>query len=328
MRTALGVLMAIGGMGKAETDPASGATGLPVRVFGASFASSLDADGGRVSFARASEASFFDIRTNRIVTVPADQPRFVGAADKGKPWGFPAGVFLEGPTRNLLLDSSFEGALTNWTFEGRIAREADVRVHGDHGLTVEGPATLTHQPVQVRIFPERCTYLLSLYVRRADGSDMSPHDVVCDGRPIRGPWDARQNSMLPVAKLGAGPWHRVSAIIGNWVSQQRSTPLETNAFVHSFRFRKGSYHVDAAQLEWNPSTPNRYWVYFGPSSYVPTLETPAERAQDSWVRRRPTCCRALHGACRSGVMRWLRAATRTDRSSDCGTDLPLRRSRC
>ncbi|MDD5706633.1 MAG: FlgD immunoglobulin-like domain containing protein, partial [Kiritimatiellae bacterium] len=252
----------------------------PVRVFHRPFVSAIENTGGRVTFARATEASYFDVHADRIVTVPTNTPRFVCTADGEKTWGMPAGILLEGATCNLLLDSSFEGALTNWTFDGEIARRADVGIHGAHGLAVKGPAAINHQPVSVRVYPERCTYYLSLYVRRADGSDMSPQDVVCDSKPVSGPWDSKQNTMLPVARLGTGPWHRVSAVIGNWESQQRSTPPETNAFVHTFRFRAGTYHVDAAQLEWNPSTLNRYWQFFSPSSYVPTADKPAERAQD------------------------------------------------
>ncbi|MDD5705143.1 MAG: FlgD immunoglobulin-like domain containing protein [Kiritimatiellae bacterium] len=254
------------------------------QVFSAPLDASLAATGGVLRFTRPGEATYFDAGKQRIVTAPADVPRFLTVPGGEKRWGAPAGLLLEGATVNLLTDSSFEiaDAPSAWTFTGAVTREAKVGVHGEHGLTIKGPAKVTHLPVKVLIFPHRrCTYLLSLYVRRKDGAAIGPNAIRCFGFPAdNGPWDDRQVIQLEPQRLGDGPWYRVSARIG-YVANQEKTPPQTDMLTYGFSFDGQEYYADAAQLEHAGGSSN-YTVYYDvPTAYVDAGASPVARAAET-----------------------------------------------
>jgi hypothetical protein len=222
--------------------------------FQADWANVLDSTSSNLSYSRASQATYFDVDTQRIVTAGVNDARFVKAPGSDKLWGEKSGLLLEGATTNLLTDSSFE-SLSAWTFTGPVTQEAGVGVHGNYGLYVDarnGRVTIEHSPVQVKIYPENfLTYWLSLYVRRVDGGAITTSSVQCSGRPSdpNSPWDTRQIVQSTPVRLGDGPWYRVSAFVG-YVDNQRPPKNPTNPFIHSFTFDGNEYYVDAAQLEW------------------------------------------------------------------------------
>ena len=157
---------------------AATATGTPPKpVVQIPFASSLAPTGASVRYRRGGSATYFDTRANRIVTVGAHTPRFVATA--AKRWGAGAGLLLERGSANLLLDSSFEVDLAPWTFGKQVVKHAGVGVHGGHGLTVNGPATLTHRAIPLKTPPSQHDYIVSIYVRRRDTAAVQPNDVRC-----------------------------------------------------------------------------------------------------------------------------------------------------
>ena len=71
-------------------------------VFSARLHDSLTTKGSALAFTRDSEACYFDPATDKIVTVPAKTPRFVGVSETN-PWGNSSGILLEGGAINQLL---------------------------------------------------------------------------------------------------------------------------------------------------------------------------------------------------------------------------------
>ena len=227
------------------------------------FASSLEAEGTSLSFGRKSEATYFDIKSTRIVTVPAGEPRFVPAPPK--PWGAARGLLLEVQATNLLLNSSFEGEPAPWRFTGKVEKAKDAGIHGDCALSVTGRATLTHKPISLKTPPSHNQYILSIYVRRRDGGTMSKNEVQCvaESENDKNPW-TRQ---YPCERLGDGPWYR-------FCSTFRTTGFGATPYSCSFKFARGEYIADGAQLEYE------YARSGGPSSYVPSIEGSAKRSPE------------------------------------------------
>jgi len=227
------------------------------------FASTLKAEGVSMKFARGSEATYFDIEKNRIATVPAGTPRFVPAPTKR--WGAPHGLLLEVGAANMLLDSSFEGDLSPWRFTGIVEKRAKAGVHGAQGLAVKGPATIAHQAIALKTPPSFNSYILSIYARRADGGELRNHHVRClaapgaDGEPT--------GKQYAAERLGNGPWYRLCARFTT--SGQGPAPYRC-----LFKFARGEYVVDAAQLEYE-------WARSGgPSAYIPTAAATAKRSAE------------------------------------------------
>jgi hypothetical protein len=206
------------------------------------FASSLAADNGAVlKFSRPGEAMYFDVNTNRIITVPANTPRFV--AGEKKSWGSSGGIFLECETENLLSDSSFEGDLAAWSFTGKVEKRKGAGIHGENGLAITGSTTITHKGLALKTAPAFSDYSLSIYVRRVDGNEVADdeiqYNILLDGKEAM-----TKHLKFYAEKQGGGPWYRFAGLI------RVPGGAEGALFPVVLKFKAGEYIVDCAQLEY------------------------------------------------------------------------------
>ncbi len=239
------------------TDNHPAGNDLPKTVVKVLFGSSLEADKAILGFSRPGGATYFDINTNRIVAVPKNIPRFVEVAEKNL-WGVNKGILLECGAENLLLDSSFEGNLSPWTFQGNVKQQKTIGIHGKHALKVIGPASITYKPISLKTIPAIASiYIASIYIRRIDGASINKGDIQCIAKP-EGAKSAKAKA-FNLARMGNGPWYRCSLPV-------RARGHNPTLYSITFQFREGEYIVDCAQLEWGW---NRH---SGPSSYIPTGE--------------------------------------------------------
>ncbi|MDD5707201.1 MAG: sugar-binding protein [Kiritimatiellae bacterium] len=232
----------------------------------ASFNGTLDTQGATLSFSRASGATFLEAQSGKFLDVGPNVPRF--EALPGRPGTNSVGLLLEGRSKNLLLNSSFEEADPAWRAEqAKTQRTQDAGLHGAWGLSVTGPGRIVvHAPLELTLRAPWNEYYLSAAVRRADGKLLEAGEVTAVAGPAEGGQTPVNNPTS--TKLGDAGWHRV----GGWFG---ATGTPGTKFLCGFAFsRSGDYVVDAVQLE-----PVLRWPR-GASSYIPTGTLPADRAGD------------------------------------------------